>query len=149
MNIIGDGSHLENLRKVVNKNKYKNIIFWGMRPREEINRYFKSSDFLIVSLINEEIFSLTVPAKTQTYISTGKPIIAIINGEVANIIEKNNLGLVCSPNNLDEIKSTFLAAISKSDKEKKMYMKNSMNLTKTTFNKNIIISDLLELLKRG
>lgn len=149
LNIIGDGSHLENLRKVVNKNKYKNIIFWGMRPREEINRYFKSSDFLIVSLINEEIFSLTVPAKTQTYISTGKPIIAIINGEVANIIEKNNLGLVCSPNNLDEIKSTFLAAISKSDKEKKMYMKNSINLTKTTFNKNIIISDLLELLKRG
>ena len=93
-----------------------------------------------------KIFSLTVPAKTQTYISSGKPIIAIINGEVANIIEKNNLGLVCSPNNIDQIKSTFINAIMKSKKEK-TYMKNSEILTKTTFSKNKIINDLLKLLK--
>ena len=148
LNIIGDGSHLINLREFVKK-KYKNIIFWGIKPREEIDRYLQASDFLIVSLINEEIFSLTVPAKTQTYISTGKPIIAIINGEVANIVEKNNLGLVCSPNNIDKIKSTFITAIKKSDKEKNMYLKNSAILTKTIFSKNKIINDLLKLLTRG
>ena len=96
-----------------------------------------------------KVFSLTVPAKTQTYISTGKPIIAIINGEVANIVEKNNLGLVCSPNNIDKIKSTFITAIKKSDKEKNMYLKNSAILTKTIFSKNKIINDLLKLLTRG
>ena len=149
LNIIGDGSHLDNLREFVKKKKYKNIIFWGMKPREEINRYLQASDFLIVSLIDKQVFSLTVPAKTQTYISTGKPIIAIINGEVANIIEKNNLGLVCSPNNIDQIKSTFITAIMKSNKEKKTYMKNSAILTKTIFSKNKIINDLLKLLKRG
>lgn len=149
LNIIGDGSNLENLKMLVKKNKYKNIIFWGIKPRVEINRYLQGSDFLVVSLINEEIFSLTVPAKTQTYISAGKPIIAIINGEVASIIKKNKLGLVCSPNSIKEIKSTFIEAINKSDREKNIYIKNAKFLTKTLFNKDKIIVDLLKLLQKG
>ena len=66
--------------------------------------------------------------KNSKYFS-GKPIIAIINGEVANIVEKNNLGLVCSPNNINKIKSTFITAIKKRTK-KNMYLKNSAILTK-------------------
>jgi len=149
LNIIGDGSHLEKLKSTVSKNNFKNIIFWGRKPREEIFKYLEASDFLIVSLINKEIFSLTVPAKTQTYIATAKPIIAIINGEAAEIIRENDLGLVCKPNDIKEIKSTFTTAIKSSNEEKNKYIKNSELLTNTVFNKEIIIDNLLDLLKRG
>ena len=73
----------------------------------------------------------------------------MINGEVADIVKENELGLVCAPDNVEKIKSTFIAAIKTSDKEKKIYMKNSKILTNTVFKKEIIIDDLLELLKRG
>ena len=149
LNIIGDGSHLEKLKDTVNENDFKNIIFWGRKPREDIYKYLEASNFLIVSLVDKEIFSLTVPAKTQTYIATGKPILAIINGEAANIIKENELGFVCGPNNLEEIKFTFMEAIKSNDEERKKYMKNSDFLTKTVFNKEIIIDNLLELLKRA
>lgn len=149
LNIIGDGSHLEKLKSTVNENNYKNIIFWGRKPREEIYKYLEASDFLIVSLIDKEIFSLTVPAKTQTYIATDKPIIAIINGEAANIIKGNELGLVCSPDNLEEIKSTFMEATESDEEKRKKYIKNSEFLTNTIFKKEIIIDNLLALLKRG
>jgi len=107
LNIIGDGSFLEKLKSIVKENNLKNIVFWGKKPREEIYKYLEASDFLIVSLVDKEIFSLTVPAKTQTYVAARKPIIAIINGEAASIIKENNLGLVACPNNIDEIKSIF------------------------------------------
>ncbi|NVJ54196.1 MAG: glycosyltransferase family 4 protein [Campylobacteraceae bacterium] len=149
LNIIGDGSHLVKLKNTVNENDLKNVVFWGRKPREEIYKYLEASDFLIVSLINKEIFSLTVPAKTQTYIATGKPIIAIINGEAAEIIKENELGLVCKPDSIEEIKSTFTDAINSSDEERNKYMKNSEFLTNTVFKKEIIIDNLLELLKRG
>ena len=149
LNIIGDGSYLEKLKTKVENNKYKNIVFWGRKPREEIYKYLEASSFLIVSLIDKEIFSLTVPAKTQTYIATGKPILAIINGEAADIIEKNELGLVCKPDNIEEIKSTFKEAIESDEEELKKYMKNSELLTNTVFKKEITIDNLLELLKRG
>lgn len=149
LNIIGDGSHLEKLKNTVNANDFENIIFWGRKPREEIYKYLEASDFLIVSLIDKEIFSLTVPAKTQTYIATGKPIIAIIKGEAADIIRENELGLVCNPDNMKEIKSTFMEAIESSDEKRKKYIINSELLTNTVFKKEVIIDNLLELLKRG
>lgn len=149
LNIIGDGSYLEKLKSTVNENDFKNIIFWGRKPREEIYKYLDASDFLIISLIDKEIFSLTVPAKTQTYIAASKPIIAFINGEAAEIIKENELGLVCKPNDIEEIKSIFTMAINSSNEQRKIYMKNSELLTDTIFKKEIIIDNLLELLKRG
>lgn len=149
LNIIGDGSCLEKLDNIVKKNNLENIIFWGRKPREEIYKYLNASDFLIVSLIDKEIFSLTVPAKTQTYIATGKPIIAIINGETADIIKENTLGLVASPSNVEQIKTIFEVAIRQDKKERNIYTKNSEFLTSTIFNKKIVVDNLLELLKRG
>ena len=79
----------------------------------------------------------------------GKPIIAIINGETANLIRKNQLGLVCPPDHIEKIKNTFIAATKISDKEKNIYIKNSRILTNTIFKKDLIIDGLLNLLKRG
>ena len=62
-----------------------------------MSKYYKASSFLIISLINEPIFSLTVPAKLQTYISAKKPILAIINGETSDIVVENNLGISVDP----------------------------------------------------
>lgn len=149
LNIIGDGSYLENLKAIVQQKSFKNIIFWGRKPREEIYKYLSGSDFLIVSLIDKEIFSLTVPAKTQTYIATGKPIMAIINGEAAEIIQENNLGLVAIPSDIEEIKSIFEMAINQDDTQRLQYRKNCEILTNTVFNKEVIMNNLLKQLKRG
>ena len=92
-------------------------------------------------MIDKEIFSLTVPAKTQTYIATGKPIFAVIKGEAADIIKENQLGLVCSPDNIEEIKSIFEIAINKNPEERKIYIKNSEFLTNSVFKKEVIVDN--------
>jgi len=102
LNIIGDGSNLINLKKLSNNNL--SIIFHGKQMREDMAKFYKASDFLIVSLIDEPIFSVTIPAKTQTYIAARKPILAIINGDVADIVNDNNLGISVDPSNVGLIK---------------------------------------------
>lgn len=149
LNIIGDGSNLENLQNIVKNNNYKNIIFWGRIPKNKIYQYLNASDFLIISLIDKEIFSLTLPAKIQTYIAAGKPIIAIIKGEVATMVQKYNLGLIASPSDIKEIKSVLQEAINQDKEQKILYITNSGFLTETVFNKKIIIDNLLRLLERG
>jgi hypothetical protein len=64
LNIVGDGSNLVNLKNISNDSP--NIIFHGKQKREDMAKFYKASDFLIVSLIDKPIFSVTVPAKTQT-----------------------------------------------------------------------------------
>lgn len=143
LNIIGDGSALEELKVLADKNN--NVVFHGKKPREEMAKYYKASDFLIVSLIDKPIFSVTVPAKTQTYILAQKPILAIINGDTADLIKENNLGYCASPDDINEIKDVFIKSINTTQKEILEFTKNCENLTNTIFNKNKIINSLEKL----
>ncbi|WP_241761427.1 glycosyltransferase family 4 protein [Sulfurimonas gotlandica] len=144
LNIIGDGSNLEELKQI--SSSKHNIVFHGKKPREEMAMYYKASDFLIVSLVDKPIFSVTVPAKTQTYISAKKPILAIINGETADIIKENNLGYCAHPNDVNEIKNIFIKSINLGEEEKLAFTKNCEYLTENIFNKTKIIDSLEELL---
>lgn len=143
LNIIGDGSYLEKLKELTRKLKCQNIVFWGRKPRSEMSRYFKASDFLIVSLVNKPIFSLTVPAKTQTYIAAKKPILAIVNGDAAKIVTENTLGYSANPDNIEEIKDIFIKAIYTPSAKLELFTSNCESLTENVFNKEKIIDALL------
>jgi len=140
LNIIGDGSNLINLKKLSNNNL--SIIFHGKQMREDMAKFYKASDFLIVSLIDEPIFSVTVPAKTQTYIAAKKPILAIINGDVADIVHDNSLGVCADPSNIKLIKEAFEKCIDMSENEKSKFIINNTKLLETTFNKDSIINKM-------
>lgn len=148
LNIIGDGSYSQSLQDLVNNNNYKNIVFWGRKPKNEMYRYFASSHFLIVSLIDEPIFSLTVPAKVQTYIAANRPILAIIKGDTAGIVQENNLGYCANPNDISDIRKTFIKSIDTDPETLQIFTKNCEYLTNTLFDKNNIINSLLKLLRR-
>lgn len=91
---VGDGrkkEHLENL--VVEKSLQKTVFFTGRYPISTMPSFMDASDVLMFSLKDELCFNLTVPAKVQFYMSQGKPILAMINGDGADLIKKANCGL--------------------------------------------------------
>ena len=143
LNIIGDGSNLNNLKLLANNNS--NIVFHGKKPRSDMASYYKASDFLIISLIDKPIFSVTVPAKTQTYIAAKKPILAIINGDTASIIQDNNLGLYADPSKIDAISTLFQRCVDMSQIERKKFTDENDRLLATIFNKEKTIDRLLKL----
>ena len=143
LNIIGDGSNLDNLKLLANNNL--NIIFHGKKTRSDMASYYKASDFLIISLIDEPIFSVTVPAKTQTYIAAKKPILAIINGDTASIVQDNNLGLCADPSKIDAITSMFQRCIDMGQTEIQSFANENDRLLATIFNKEKTIDKLLKL----
>jgi glycosyltransferase involved in cell wall biosynthesis len=144
LNIIGDGSSLNELKEMSLLNK--NIVFYGLKKTKEMAKFYKASDFLIVSLIDIPIFSVTVPAKTQTYIAAKKPILAIINGDTADIIRNNNLGLCVNPSDLGLIHDTFQDCINMNESEKMAFVRNNDQLLNQLFNKDKIINNLTKIL---
>lgn len=93
--IIGDGSEFHNIKKLVEKYSLSETVeLLGRKPVTDMPKYFSESDGLIVTLKNEEILNVTLPAKVQSYMASGKPIIAAISGEGNRIIEESNSGLV-------------------------------------------------------
>ena len=148
LNIIGDGSYLENLQHLVLSANIENVVFWGKRPRTKIYEYFSASDFLIVSLVDEPIFALTVPAKVQTYIAAGKPIMAVITGDAAAIVRDNNLGYTCPPNDLSAITNTFIQCADTDAQRISEFSQNCAYLTDTIFNKEKTLNSLLHLMTK-
>ena len=111
--------------------------------------YYKASDFLIISLIDKPIFSATVPAKTQTYIAAKKPILSIINGDTASIIQENNLGLFADPSKIDDISKLFERCVDMGQAERKKFIVENDRLLATIFNKEKTICKLLKLITKN
>ena len=84
--IVGDGISLEGCRALATELGAENVIFHGRKPLEEMPAFYKSADAMLVTLMKDEVLSLTLPGKVQTYMAAGKPVIGAIDGETAETI---------------------------------------------------------------
>jgi glycosyltransferase involved in cell wall biosynthesis len=91
---IGSGRKKKSLEdKVKNLNLTEHVFFLGQYPLDEIPRFIQMTDILLVSLKDELIFNFTVPSKVQFYMAQGKPILAVLDGDGADIINKTKCGV--------------------------------------------------------
>lgn len=96
-NIVGDGRYKETLEALVNENSVSHMFnFIPRQPANRIPEFMAANDAAFLCLINSELFSMTIPAKLQSYMACGMPIIASANGETEQIITESKAG-VCSP----------------------------------------------------
>jgi len=92
--VLGDGRYKETAISLIkDKGLESHFNFLGSFPPTEMPKFFSHSDALLVSLKKDKIFSLTIPAKIQSYLACGKPIIASIDGEGAKIVNESKCGL--------------------------------------------------------
>lgn len=100
---IGDGADRKRLERKANDMKLDNVVFLPSRPIHEMNEVYAMADVLIVHLMDQPLFRITIPSKTQAYLYMGKPIIMALRGDSAMLVEKAGAGIVCEPGNSDAI----------------------------------------------
>ena len=94
--IVGEGRRLEWVREYVRQHALESVVcLAGAHPSAEMPAYFSQTDVLFLSLRDEYIFSLTAPAKLQAYMAAGKPVIAMADGEAADLVAEAECGLSC------------------------------------------------------
>lgn len=110
-NIVGDGSYKQALMNLIQERQLNHMFnFIPRQPAKDIPKLLSENDAAFLSLKDDPIFSMTIPAKVQSYMACGIPIIASAQGEVVNIINEAKAG-VCSPagdaeklaNNIEEL----------------------------------------------
>ena len=95
--IVGDGRYLEEFeREIKKRNVQKQFVMIPHQPAERIPKLLAACDAAFLSFQNNPLWSKTIPAKLQSYMACGMPIIAAADGETARIIKLANCG-VCSP----------------------------------------------------
>lgn len=90
---VGDGRKKPWVEQFIKDHELQETVCaLGVYPYETMPTFFKNADALLVTLKDEMIFNLTVPAKLQAYMAASRPILAMLNGEGADIIKEANCG---------------------------------------------------------
>lgn len=146
--LIGDGRHKKTLINLVSKKGLNDVIkfFDSVKPRELLN-YFEESHFLYLSLKNTPLFEKTVPAKFQTYLAVGIPIIGYISGETNDLINKHNLGFSCKSNDVNQLASILKNISTQKDKNYQEMRGNCKSIYSAEYHSIKRKNDILKLLK--
>jgi glycosyltransferase involved in cell wall biosynthesis len=92
---IGDGNQRGPLEDDVRRRGLGACVrFFGWRPGESMPRYLSLADVLLVSLRRDPGFASTIPAKLQSSLAMGRPIVAALEGEGARIVRESGAGVV-------------------------------------------------------
>ena len=138
--IVGDGLNKKNCEELANKYKLNNIIFYGYHKVEDMKQYYELADAFLITMVDNEVVNSTLPAKVQSYMLAGKPIIGAISGEVKTVIKEAECGLCC-----DSLDYKQLAKIIKEaykSKNLKKWGQNSYNYYKSNFEKEICLDNI-------
>ena len=91
--IVGDGRRLGWVREFVKENRLEETVFTpGRFPSETMPWFFRQADVMLVTLNDDSLFKLYAPAKISSYMAAAKPIIAVLNGEGAEVIKDADCG---------------------------------------------------------
>ena len=90
--IVGDGRYKTKLIEETEEIKNK-FIFIDRQPAERIPELLNACDVAFVSFMNNPLFEKTIPAKLQSYMACGMPILASASGETKRIIEEAECGI--------------------------------------------------------
>lgn len=139
--IYGDGAEKLKIENFI-KNTPSKFFFHGMVDRSILLEKIKQYDIAIVPL-TKRIYG-SVPSKIFEYGSLGFPILYFGGGEGETIVHENNLGWVAEVGNFDSLNSV-LKEISKLKKlELNQMKKNIYDISKTQFDLNEQIINLIQ-----
>ncbi len=104
INIIGEGSKYQELKRYARSNQINNITFYGKVKRENIIEFYKKTSVLFAQL--DAKFQAAMPSKLYEYASTGLPIIYAGLGEARNFVKQLEN---CTTINPDDVKALEVA----------------------------------------
>lgn len=116
--IIGDGRYREILEKEIHAAGVQDMFYMlGRKKPEEIPDYLAWCDVAFISFAENPLFEMTIPAKLQSYMACGMPILASASGETERIIREADCGVVCRIGDAGALADRIFA-MSKMDDEK-------------------------------
>lgn len=143
--IVGDGRNRENFqREIVECGVADMFVLVGRKPAERIPELLACCDAAFLSFMDNELFTKTIPAKLQSYMACGMPILAAASGESERVIREAECGGCSAIGDahalVNEIKKMLKTA---SDEQKSMGI-NARNYYVEFFDKRKLMENIQE-----
>jgi len=148
--IVGDGRRSNWVSEQVQARGLEDrVLLLGRFPVERMPAFYAQADALLVSLKKDPTFSMTIPGKLQSYLTAGRPIIGMLDGEGADVIKRAGAGLVCPAGDSAALAQTIQQFAETSIEDRRQMGKQGKAYAKAEFDRNTLMTRLLALLEES
>lgn len=141
--IVGDGRVAQWVAvEIERRGLQHSVLMLGRYPVERMPSFFKHAHALLVSLKDEPIFSMTIPGKLQSYLAAGMPVMAMLNGEGADVVRHAGAGLTCVAGDWAALAKNVLTLSQMTHEEREEMGQNARALSLREFDRSTLISRL-------
>lgn len=101
--LLGDGARKAWLQAEAERLGLGNVRFVDTVPKDQVARYWSLLEVSIIHLRQTELFTTVIPSKLFECMGMGIPVLHGVAGESAGIVEREGVGLVFEPENVQAL----------------------------------------------
>lgn len=147
-NIVGDGRYKDTLINLVSSNEVTDMFnFIPKQLPTEIPKFIAANDAAFLCLTDSPLFGMTIPAKLQSYMACGIPVIASVDGEATKIINEADAGMSSPAGNEQELAEIIIKLASMEKEELEKLGNNAREYYDKHFNKYDLLNRMDNYLK--
>jgi glycosyltransferase involved in cell wall biosynthesis len=105
---VGEGAEKEALVARAREMKLRNASFHPAQPRDRVPDLYRLADVCLVPLRNIPLFRTFIPSKMFEIMGTGRPIVAAVEGEAAEILTESRAAKIAPPEDARAIADAIL-----------------------------------------
>ena len=144
---LGDGALKDDLMKDAQEKGLDNVIHLKSVPKEEVARYWCLLDVSIIHLKRNDTFKTVIPSKMFECMAMSIPILHCVEGESADMINVDEVGLTAIPEDIENITDRLLT-LSADDELCEQFKKNAVIAAKK-YDRKAMAHDMLYLLEEA
>ena len=114
--------------------------FIDRQPATRIPDFMAVSDAALICLSKSKVFSITLPAKTQSCLACGIPVLVSADGEIQDVIHRAGAGLCSGAGDAVALASNIIKFVGLSDEKRNSMRQNALIYYKINFNKEKLLN---------
>ena len=100
---LGDGARKQHLRHLAESRGIRNVVFVDSVSKADVPCYWSLLDVSVIHLRRTELFTTVIPSKLFECMGMGIPVLHGVEGESADIVRKERVGIPFEPENAEQL----------------------------------------------
>jgi len=105
---VGEGAEKSQLIRQAKRSRLENVTFLDPVDKEGVKALYSIADVCLVPLRNITLFNSFIPSKMFEMMAMGRPMVASLSGESAEIVNKSGGGIIVEPENAEAVAQAVL-----------------------------------------
>lgn len=143
--LIGDGAEKKRLVERKQSDGIDNVIFIDSVPKSEVAGYWSLLDCSVIHLRNTKLFETVIPSKLFECMGMGIPVLHGVAGESAEIVLKEEVGLVFESENAKDLSEKLEYLYS--DRKLFQKLKNKGPISALNYERKNLANDMIGILE--